>query len=210
MLLPDAWFAWGEVLSRVAGRDGTWAAVPIPFALRLPSRDRRRRVGRLDGSPLDRAGRRDAGVARTLVRRAVDAAGRHRAARERGSGAAVRRRSSRPVDARGRIDVERATMRREATASPRLIRARCWCVWMVKRAPSLAETLRRRTSWGDAVGACRVVEDVTVLSGGRWRRRVALGPRSAMAPPKNTEATEQERPGDPAHRPRRWHPAPAR
>jgi hypothetical protein len=36
VLLPDAWFAWGEVLSRVAGRDGTWAAVPIPFALRLP------------------------------------------------------------------------------------------------------------------------------------------------------------------------------
>ena len=36
VLLPEAWFAWGEVLSRVAGRDGTWAAVPIPFALRLP------------------------------------------------------------------------------------------------------------------------------------------------------------------------------
>ena len=26
----------GEVLSRVAGRDGTWAAVPIPFVVRLP------------------------------------------------------------------------------------------------------------------------------------------------------------------------------
>jgi hypothetical protein len=35
-LMPDAWFAWGEVLSRVAGRDGTWAAVPIPFIIRLP------------------------------------------------------------------------------------------------------------------------------------------------------------------------------
>jgi hypothetical protein len=35
-LLPDAWFQWAEVLSRVAGRDGTWAAVPIPFVLRLP------------------------------------------------------------------------------------------------------------------------------------------------------------------------------
>ena len=34
--LPDAWFEWGEVLSRIAGRDGTWAAVPIPFLVRLP------------------------------------------------------------------------------------------------------------------------------------------------------------------------------
>ena len=36
VLLPNAWFQWAEVLSRVAGRDGTWAAVPIPFVLRLP------------------------------------------------------------------------------------------------------------------------------------------------------------------------------
>ncbi|HSL76997.1 MAG TPA: hypothetical protein VK867_08635, partial [Candidatus Limnocylindrales bacterium] len=35
-IMPNAWFAWGEVLSRVAGRDGTWAAVPIPFVVRLP------------------------------------------------------------------------------------------------------------------------------------------------------------------------------
>lgn len=34
--LPDAWFEWGEVLTRIAGRDGTWAAVPIPFLVRLP------------------------------------------------------------------------------------------------------------------------------------------------------------------------------
>ena len=33
---PSAWTAWGEVLARVAGRDGTWAAVPIPFVVRLP------------------------------------------------------------------------------------------------------------------------------------------------------------------------------
>ncbi len=33
---PSAWTAWGEVLTRVAGRDGTWAAVPIPFVVRLP------------------------------------------------------------------------------------------------------------------------------------------------------------------------------
>jgi hypothetical protein len=37
LLLPDAWFAWAEVLGRVAGRDGTWAAVPIPFVIRLPA-----------------------------------------------------------------------------------------------------------------------------------------------------------------------------
>ena len=34
--LPDAWAQWVGVLSRVAGRDGTWAAVPIPFVVRLP------------------------------------------------------------------------------------------------------------------------------------------------------------------------------
>ncbi len=35
-LMPDAWFRWVEVLRNVAGRDGTWAAVPIPFLVRLP------------------------------------------------------------------------------------------------------------------------------------------------------------------------------
>lgn len=35
-LMPDAWFRWSEVLRNVAGRDGTWAAVPIPFLLRAP------------------------------------------------------------------------------------------------------------------------------------------------------------------------------
>ena len=34
--MPDAWTQWVGVLSRVAGRDGTWAAVPIPFLVRLP------------------------------------------------------------------------------------------------------------------------------------------------------------------------------
>ena len=34
--MPDAWDQWVGVLSRVAGRDGTWAAVPIPFLVRLP------------------------------------------------------------------------------------------------------------------------------------------------------------------------------
>jgi hypothetical protein len=34
--MPDAWFQWAEVLTRIAGRDGTWAAVPIPFLVRLP------------------------------------------------------------------------------------------------------------------------------------------------------------------------------
>ena len=36
VVMPDAWRSWGEVLSRVAGRDGTWAAVPIPFVVRFP------------------------------------------------------------------------------------------------------------------------------------------------------------------------------
>jgi Glycosyltransferase family 87 len=36
LLLPNAWVQWTEVLSRIAGRDGTWAAVPIPFVVRLP------------------------------------------------------------------------------------------------------------------------------------------------------------------------------
>jgi hypothetical protein len=36
VLMPDAWFQWVEVLTRIAGRDGTWAAVPIPFLVRLP------------------------------------------------------------------------------------------------------------------------------------------------------------------------------
>lgn len=34
--MPDAWLEWVGVLSRIAGRDGTWAAVPIPFLVRLP------------------------------------------------------------------------------------------------------------------------------------------------------------------------------
>ncbi len=36
VVMPDAWRSWGEVLSRVAGRDGTWAAIPIPFVVRFP------------------------------------------------------------------------------------------------------------------------------------------------------------------------------
>jgi hypothetical protein len=35
-ILPDAWVEWVGVLSRIAGREGTWAAVPIPFVVRLP------------------------------------------------------------------------------------------------------------------------------------------------------------------------------
>jgi len=34
--MPDAWFQWVGVLTRIAGRDGTWAAVPVPFLVRLP------------------------------------------------------------------------------------------------------------------------------------------------------------------------------
>jgi len=34
--MPAAWVEWFGVLTNIAGRDGTWAAVPIPFAVRLP------------------------------------------------------------------------------------------------------------------------------------------------------------------------------
>jgi hypothetical protein len=34
--MPAAWGEWFNVLSSAAGRDGTWAAVPIPFWFRLP------------------------------------------------------------------------------------------------------------------------------------------------------------------------------
>jgi hypothetical protein len=33
---PDAWGRWVEVLQANAGKSGTWAAVPIPFFVRLP------------------------------------------------------------------------------------------------------------------------------------------------------------------------------
>jgi hypothetical protein len=35
-LMPDAWRRWPQVLMSNTGKDGTWAAVPIPFAVRLP------------------------------------------------------------------------------------------------------------------------------------------------------------------------------
>lgn len=35
-LLPDAWREWIGLLTRIAGRDGTWAAFPIPFLVRAP------------------------------------------------------------------------------------------------------------------------------------------------------------------------------
>jgi hypothetical protein len=36
LLAPDAWARWPGVLLSIAGRGGTWAAVPIPFVARLP------------------------------------------------------------------------------------------------------------------------------------------------------------------------------
>ena len=36
LVMPVAWAEWFSVLTSVAGRDGTWAAVPIPLWLRLP------------------------------------------------------------------------------------------------------------------------------------------------------------------------------
>ena len=35
-IMPGAWLEWLNVLSSIAGRDPTWAAVPIPFMVRLP------------------------------------------------------------------------------------------------------------------------------------------------------------------------------
>jgi hypothetical protein len=36
VIMPGAWLEWFDLLVRLAGRDGTWAAVPIPFLVRLP------------------------------------------------------------------------------------------------------------------------------------------------------------------------------
>jgi hypothetical protein len=36
VIMPGAWLQWVDLLVRLAGRDGTWAAVPIPFLVRLP------------------------------------------------------------------------------------------------------------------------------------------------------------------------------
>jgi hypothetical protein len=36
VIMPGAWVEWIHVLVRIAGRDGTWAAIPIPFIARLP------------------------------------------------------------------------------------------------------------------------------------------------------------------------------
>lgn len=36
VIMPGAWIDWLRVLANVAGRDPTWAAVPIPFFVRLP------------------------------------------------------------------------------------------------------------------------------------------------------------------------------
>jgi hypothetical protein len=36
LLMPAAWADWFQVLVANAGRDGTWAAVPVPFWVRLP------------------------------------------------------------------------------------------------------------------------------------------------------------------------------
>lgn len=36
IFMPAAWTDWLAVLTAAAGRDGTWAALPIPFVVRLP------------------------------------------------------------------------------------------------------------------------------------------------------------------------------
>lgn len=36
VIMPGAWLQWIDLLVGLAGRDGTWAAIPIPFEVRLP------------------------------------------------------------------------------------------------------------------------------------------------------------------------------
>jgi hypothetical protein len=36
ILMPRAWLDWFDLLTSLPGRDGTWAAVPIPLVVRLP------------------------------------------------------------------------------------------------------------------------------------------------------------------------------
>jgi hypothetical protein len=36
VLMPDAWWRWPQVLTSNLGKNGTWAAVPVPFLVRLP------------------------------------------------------------------------------------------------------------------------------------------------------------------------------
>lgn len=36
ILMPRAWLDWFNLLTALPGRDGTWAAVPIPLVVRLP------------------------------------------------------------------------------------------------------------------------------------------------------------------------------
>jgi len=36
VLMPGAWRTWPQVLANNAGKNGTWAAVPIPFVVRVP------------------------------------------------------------------------------------------------------------------------------------------------------------------------------
>jgi hypothetical protein len=36
VFMPDAWQRWPQVLANNVGKGGTWAAVPIPFLVRLP------------------------------------------------------------------------------------------------------------------------------------------------------------------------------
>ena len=36
LFMPAAWLEWVTLLVGLAGRDGTWAAVPIPFLVRIP------------------------------------------------------------------------------------------------------------------------------------------------------------------------------
>ena len=80
VFMPSAWSEWFTVLSTVSGRDGTWAAVPIPLMGAPAGRSGHRGVGRDDELTLDGAGRRHGRAARPVVRGVQHAAGDYRIA----------------------------------------------------------------------------------------------------------------------------------
>ena len=86
VLMPGAWLEWVSLLFRLAGRDGTWAAVPIPFLVRVPIAI----VVVVWGARTDRRwtvpGGRHAGAAGAVVRRLDDAPRGRRASRTRQAG----------------------------------------------------------------------------------------------------------------------------
>ena len=89
--MPLAWQQWVHVLMANAGRDGTWAAVPIALVGAVADGRRPRGLGGQDRPALDGPGRIDAGVARALVRQPQHAPGGDRRRADVGAGRISRR-----------------------------------------------------------------------------------------------------------------------